>query len=333
MASAVGSLLRRVTRKKEDKISVLTFDTHESYQVEQAKCNCEFYSIQAEGIKTWDNRYRIMPSNYTQIGHPNNIPIDLDFDVILSQNRGAHWGIANQLSKILHIPLINLEHVLPAPNFTPDIIRSWKQMGGDINVFITHYNAKVWRYEENECVVIYHGIDCNLFSPDLNIQKTKHILSVVNLFRQRDWCCGFNFWEQATCGLPRYHVGHDPGFSEAADSVEGLVNKYREAQIFINTSLVSPVPTSLLEAAACGTCIVSTKTCSIPEFFTHKENAYLSDSPEEMKKHLEMLLNNEDECNRIGINARKTVQEKFSSEAFVNKWNNLFRKAVNRSVI
>ena len=53
--------------------------------------------------------------------------------------------------------------------------------------------------------------------------------------------------------------------STPAESVADLVNEYCSSKVFLNTSTVSPIPTTLLEAMSCGSAVVSTATCMIPE--------------------------------------------------------------------
>jgi hypothetical protein len=114
--------------------------------------------------------------------------------------------------------------------------------------------------------VIHHGVDTDTFSPnDMLCDRKPHLLSVVNDWVNRDWCCGFNLWRETTKDLPGPRRRGTPGLSEPAKSVADLVMKYRSSLVFLNTSLISPVPTALLEAMACGCAVVSTRNCMIPE--------------------------------------------------------------------
>ena len=118
-------------------------------------------------------------------------------------------------------------------------------------------------------------------------------LSVVNDWANRDWCCGFTIWQGVTKGLPVSVLGDTPGLSKPASSFDKLVRAYQSSRIFLNTSTISPVPTSLLEAMACGCAVVSTATCMIPEIIKNGVNGFISNDEEELKEMLVELLNNE----------------------------------------
>ena len=321
MASAVGSLLRKITRKEDDIWNVLTFDTHERQQTNFCKCNVECYAFTTQGLKEWNELYAPIPKNYTRL-QPQVIPEDLEFDLVLGHNRMAHYNIAKQLSNQLHIPLVYIEHCLPVPNWPQDNILQLTNLPVDLKIYITDYNKQRWLSEDG--IVINHCVDTEIFKPK-EIEKQKHILTVANEYPQRDWCLGFNIYKEVTENLPTKPVGNSPGFSEAAKDLNELVNFYQESKIFLNTSTVSPIPSSMLEAAACGCAIVSTNNCATPEFFTHEYDAYLSDNPKDIKKYLEYLLDNKKECERIGQNARNTILKKCSVNRYVNQWHEVFK--------
>lgn len=142
-------------------------------------------------------------------------------------------------------------------------------------------------------------------------------------------CCNFSGWQRTTKGLPTLVVGDTPGLSEPAKTVEELVSYYRDSTIFLNTSTVSPVPTALLEAMACGCAVVSTATCMIPEVITDGHDGFISNDEGVLRSKLEFLLNNPSECRRLGYNARQTILKRFNKETFISKWNSIFDEAAN----
>ena len=102
------------------------------------------------------------------------------------------------------------------------------------------------------------------------------------------------------------------------------INKCR---IFLNTSLASPIPTTVLEAMSCGCAVVSTDTCMIPEVIEHGVNGFITNDKEQMKQHLVDLLNDEDMAKEIGDNARQTIVNRYSAEKFVDKWQQILTQA------
>lgn len=332
MASLLGSVIRNATRKPGDRLNIISWPTHESYQASMANVNADFWLWRGEGIKDWNNSYRQLPRNHHLLD-PNKgedqLPPDVNFDCILSQNPAGQFPVAYKLSKVLHLPLVTITHTLPPPTVPYGYLEEVKQMRGDVNVFISEFSRNVWGWTDDEAEVIHHGIDTKLFKPNERKQREKHILSVVNCWKDRDWCCNYSGWERVTKNLPTKVLGDNPGLSSPAKSLTELISTYQGSRIFLNTSTISPVPTSLLEAAACGCAIVSTSNCMIPEIFTHDKNAFLTNDEKAMRIYLERLLADPGLAKKMGDEARKVVEEKFGLSAFVANWDAILQKTSN----
>lgn len=327
----VASILRAATRAPGEKLNVLTCSTHERTQSCMSKVNATFYMYRSKQVKDWDFRYAPLPDNHILLDPEKDegqLPVGVDFDVVLSQNKAGQIQILSKFARALNLPLVSLEHTLPMPTWPREMLPRWKAMRGHFNVFITGYSRKMWGWGEDEAEVIHHGIDSDTFSPGVGTRR-QTCLSVVNDWINRNEPCGYHYWREATSGLPTEVVGATPGLSEPAKSVDDLVSRYRSAQIFVNTSLVSPIPTALLEAMACGCCVVSTATCAIPEVIEDGVSGFLCESPEHMRAVLTGLMDRPELCKSVGENARLTVRKNFSLSAFTDNWDKLLRRAAN----
>jgi len=331
MPTPVTSIIRAVKRKKGDKLNILAHATHERYQTGLANTNADFYLFRAEGIKDWNFDYAPLPKNHFLLDPSkgdSQIPPYVDFDLVLSQTEVVQCETAQRISRIYHIPHISLRHTLPHPNWPQYHLNNIKnQLRGDINIFISEFSRDKWGWTEDEAEVIHHGVDTDLFKPSPSVVKQKHILSVVNDWVNRDAFCGYNIYKKVTQDLPVRILGDTPGLSVPAKSVPHLVSEYQQSQIFINTSLYSPIPTVLLEGMACGLVPVSTDNCMISDVIKNDYNGYRTNDLNEMRKYLEMLLENPQKCLELGKNARKTILEKFPMDKFVDKWNDVFNRA------
>jgi glycosyltransferase involved in cell wall biosynthesis len=261
----------------------------------------------------------------------NQVPMDVEFDLVLSQNKFGMFQILHQFARENHLPLVSLEHTLPVPSWTQADLNGLRQMRGDVNVFISEFSRKEWGWDEKDAEVVHHGVDTQLFSPaEQLVDKKPTVLSVVNDWINRDWCCGFKLWQSVVQNdIPVTVVGDTPGLSKPAASTHELVMRYREAQVFINTSLISPVPTALLEAMSCGTPVVSTATAMIPEVIQHGVNGFISNDAAELREYTQMLMSDASLRKRIGDAARETILKRFSMEKFVENWNGVFERAAN----
>lgn len=344
MPTPVQTIVRKATREDGKPVNIMTFPTHERYETGLAKTGQRFYAWQGPNIKTWNRTYAPVPDNYHLLDGKKldaQLPLWADIDFVLSQNKYGQYDIARKIASQLQCPLITLEHTLPAPNLPRGFIWQLSQMKGDIDVFISEFSIEQWGWNKDDpnVEVVRHGVDTDLFSPyednmfstEADIKREPLVCSVVNDWMNRDWCCGFRLWKD-TVGWPNSSLplnvwGDTKGLSVAADVPE-LVKQYRRSRVFLNTSLISPVPTVLLEAMSAGCAVVSTNTCMIPEFIQHGENGFMGSNPQELRGYVDLLLRDEKLAKRMGQAARRTILENFSMPAFVDKWNEIFRKVL-----
>lgn len=324
------STIANILKKDKSIIDVISFSTHERVQSGLAKIpNVRWWLLNGSGhIKEWDFNYAKLPPNH-YILHNNHLPANIDPDFILCQNKAAHYNVSQQLAQKYQIPIWHLEHTLPPPNWGPDHLLQYQSAKCDLYIFISEYNKGKWGYNNNDkAVVIEHGVDTELFSPkDIpNIPRDKHAVVVCNDYVKRDMFLGFRLFQQIT-GLPNKPyfpiriVGNTPEIgSKPAKDIKELIDIYNTSQVFLNTSLVSPIPTVLLEASAMECAIVSTNNCLTPSIFTHGKDAFLSNDPNELREYCLLLLSDEKLAKKMGQEARKTIVKRFNMERFVNDW-------------
>lgn len=318
----VGSILKRFIRNNEP-LNILTFNTHERYQSQMAKTGHNFYAFNYDGGKRWIENHAPTPDNYYQLPD-NTVYSGITFDLLLIQSKFGQYQLAQKINTKLKLPTVVLEHTYPLPFWTPEQLNGMRNMKGDVNVFITEDSREKWDIEGE---VVLHGVDTEFFSPG-GLPRENSILTVAHDFKNRDYALNYNGWERITDGLPRKVVGDTAGLSKPARSSEELRDIYRSHNVYINTTTLSPIPTSLLEAASSGCAIVTTATCEIPRVFEHGKNCLMSNDELELRKYCEELLADEDRARSLGENARKLVQEKFSEEKFVKEWNRVFQGAL-----
>jgi glycosyltransferase involved in cell wall biosynthesis len=329
MPNLIASITRAATRK-DGPLNICTFPTHEAYESNLAKTGHNFYAYRDKTVKDWNHTYRPLPSNYTlfnPLKGAGQIPLDIDFDLVLSQNKAGQYELARQFADTWHVPLISLEHCLPHPTWPPSHLDALKKIRGDVNVFISEYSRDKWGWSEDEAQVVHHGIDTNVFYPDHDLAREPHLLSVVNDWINRDWCCGYRFWKTATEGLPVFVLGDTPGLSKPAGTLDELVHAYKTSLIFVNTSTVSPIPTAVLEAMASGCCVITTNTCMLPEIIQHGINGFLCDTPEQMTHYCKDMMRNPTTARLMGALAQKTILDHFNLESFISNWNKIFKHA------
>ena len=324
----VSRLIDDATSDKREKYNILTFATHERYQTLMAKTGHNFYGFLTEGIKVWNEDYGKVPDNFYALPK-ETLYRGIKFDFILAQSKFGQFQVAELINQKLNLPIIALEHTAPTSVLKQEWLEEIKGMAGDINVFISDWSREQWKIQSDNQQVVHHAVDVELFKPG-GYDRSPVVLTVANDFKNRDYCLNYSGWERITNGIDTKVIGSSPdGFSEPASCIEELVKEYASTQVYLNTTTVSPIPTSLLEAMACGCAVVTTATCMIPDIVKHGENGMISNDEKELRSYIEQLLEDEALRNKLGENARQTVIEQFSEESFISNWSRIFDEAYN----
>lgn len=327
MQTTAQSILRSANRSKNDKLNILTSVTHESYESNLCLTGHNFYAMPGKDIKPWREDYRPRPKNYHLLPS-QEIPLGLEFDLVLSQNRFGQYQLLAPFAKKMGIPICTIEHTLPMEWHKP-VLSRFKEMRGETNLFISAYSRQEWGWEENEADVIVHGVNTDLFCYPEQRNKSPYILVVVNDFVNRGEILGYKLFEELVKGLPYKLIGDTTPISKPAKDVHELVSLYQNARVFLNTSKVSPIPSVIMEAQSCGVPVVSTSNCMIPEVVDDKVTGFLSNDKTELRQYLELLLEDERLATSMGLQGRERMKEKYSLPAFVGEWNKQLVKTAN----
>lgn len=323
--NSVKSIIHCANSVNKKKFRILTFPTHERYQTQLCKTGHDFFELNLAKQKKWNLDQCPFPENYYSLPS-ENLCGHLEYDFILSQSKFGQFQVAQKLYGLLGIPVISLEHTVPLKGFQKeDQINSMRSLIGNINVFISEYSQNVWNLPVDSHIV-KHGIDTETLKPIDSIVKENHVLTVANDFANRDYCLNFTGWKRIVKDFGCRLIGDNPGLSISAP-LDILVREYNKCAIYLNTSTLSPIPTSLLEAMSCGCAVVSTATCEIPSIITNGVNGYISNDENELRDYIKLLLNDEDKRKELGHNARQTILDNYGEQQFIDQWNEIFNTA------
>ena len=105
----------------------------------------------------------------------------------------------------------------------------------------------------------------------------------------------------------------------------------QKGDIFLNTTNVDNTPVSVIEAMACGLCIVSTDVGGIPYLLQHEHDALLvpPDDAEAMASAVKRILTEPGLAARLSRNARQKA-EGFDWAVVLPKWQELFTLVAER---
>lgn len=332
MITKQRTVLNRINRSSKKKIKILTWATHEGYQTLLGHLkNVEFYLL-PHSSKGWDYHTRNLPTNhYIYTDDPSRLNVYHQYDLVLSQERGIQLPLSISIANQIDIPLIHIDHTEPYPNLNDKKLEILRSYPIDINVCISEHNARTWNVKKSSWI-INHGIDTNIFNGwDINKVKYAGGCNISNLFVERDDFLDYKLFKSILEHKQIKVFGHNPNHLEYHESInnpEVLANRLSEYRYYVNTTKLSPLPMSLLEAAAVGMPIITTPYQEIPKYFKDGCNCLIASNTREFVTAIEKIENDPVFSSVLGYNARQTILENFSLKVFIDKWERLIKYAV-----
>jgi glycosyltransferase involved in cell wall biosynthesis len=333
--------VQKVNADVEDRpLNILCFPTHEGYQSLLDKTGHNFILLERPGAKVWETKYREIPENHIPIG--NQLINFWDIDLVLSQDRFGQLQYARELSKQGRVPIVHVEHIEPQlDRWTKEHFREMQALRGDRHVYITEHNMVKWQTSHDgksqfspwNDRVIPHGIDSSVFKgwQPKDASNGGYVLYVVNYLKDRDYFCGYKQWDAVRqlvqAQLPNIEfrlVGDNPGLGSPVNDPEELAEQYRGCLAYINTSQLSPIPMSLMEAMCSGCPIITSEKQEIPKVVKHGINGYMTNSVEDMANHILHAIKTQQEAAMLGEQARLTIKQQFGMQQFIDNWNEVF---------
>jgi len=327
-------------------IKVLSHLAHGGYQLNLSKVPwVEYYHIVNDKTltKDWDWDLCDRPDNVFKITEEDAKKRIDEFDCMLIH---AHPYI--EYFKDWEIKKIFLEHTAPYPDGGYQQ-KKWGKIKYDhidTTVYITHSSMSAWEGpgENSKRLVIYHAMDTQIGErhPELlNSQSeyrknhTPFVMSTINAFIERNWCCGFDLWAQCVWPFEDvrvYGFGNENLGARSKGAVDHntLMGWLSRAGVYFNPSTASPIPMSLLEAMAMGTPIVTTAYYEPGRIMVNGVHGIVSNNIIELREGIKELLADPDKANKMGENAREVVRETFTLEKFSKKWYGLFERISNK---
>jgi len=135
--------------KESKTCNCIIFTTNEEYETNLCKTGHNFYAFSAEELKAWDEEEHPRPDNYF-ILPKNEVPIWINFDVVIVQHKIGQYSQGKQISDLLQIPMIVVEHAMPRViSKMEQQIDQLKSMRGHLNVFTSAEAAEAWGIEDS----------------------------------------------------------------------------------------------------------------------------------------------------------------------------------------
>lgn len=329
--SRADFIIGEITRESGERpYLVLMTSTHPMTDINLCHTGHKIVNLDINNFPIKWQREQAVPSNMRVITSLDELEHRPDF--ILSQNIVDQFPVWANLQFQFDCPIISFEHTLPTETWVQQGIH--EKIRSDLKnftrVFITDFSKKEWNCEnEPNAHVLYHMVDTDKFHGWIGGNGRSMVL--VNQFSGREWAVGdvenLLITDVKYGGQKIDLFGHNAGYKSKPLYGNEVVTTMQDYDVFINTSIKSPLPASVLEAAAVGMPIISRKTCAIPEFFEHGKNILFYSTYEECIEMNKELLSDKQRRKQLGAAAREVVLSKFNKDRYINDWNKIFKSA------
>jgi glycosyltransferase involved in cell wall biosynthesis len=110
-----------------------------------------------------------------------------------------------------------------------------------------------------------------------------------------------------------------------------ILERYRQADLFVTATTWEGMPNTVLEAMACGLPVVATRASGLEELVHEGVNGYLVDinDPVALAERLADLIDNPFERQRMGKESRKVAEQEFAWEYITEQYVEIYRRIRN----
>ncbi len=208
----------------------------------------------------------------------------------------------------------------------------------------------------NKIFLSYNGVDPTHFFPGSGIQDTllenaAIVVGSVCVMRPEkriDWIIrAFDVVRQKNPGIRLVLVGSGPqvtqlkllrdqlGLQESCHfepSQADVAPWMRSMDVYINSSISESFPNGLLEAMACGCCVIGPKVGGIPELITDLEDGLTFDSGriEDLADRLSLVVQDSRLRQRLRNRAVRTAHDRFSIQLAIARTESLYERLLAR---
>lgn len=299
--------------------TILTTRVHGGWEYEFAKIGYPILRVvQEEKDTEWRylNNMRPAPPNVTCI-----LAEDID-----KYRDEIGCAVINDRSKLrkyrkLNVPKFFVPHTI-------ENAQAYHEFKDDYHVVNT------LKYTEELCGVkgslIYSSVSLgNYEGYDLRKSEKVIVSNCANVL-DRPSFAGLELWRTVTKGLEAVYLGWGndvfvPNRFSAALPLYEYVEQMKQFRIFFNPTQESIMPMVVYDAMALGMPIVTAATCGCPEVIQNGYNGYISNDPAELRKIIELLLEDDEECLRIGRNAQESARKFFNADRMAAEWRALLK--------
>ena len=306
-------------------LRVLTWHVHGNYLYYLTQVPHTFYLVRDElrsthhtgrsGTLPWGDNVKEAPVEQLR---------DMAFDVVLYQSRDAWDGDRHTLLSAAQrrLPALYLEHRPPQQHPTNTL--HWADGGDTLLVHVTPFNALMWDNGSAPVRVVEHGV--RPLAPALHTGERARGIVVVNNLDRRGRRLGLDVYREVADQLPLTLVGMGAERCGGAGEVENhrLAAEVARHRFFFNPIRYTSLGLAVIEAMLTGTPVVGLATTELVTVLRDGENGLIDTRVDRLVDGMQRLLRDPAEARRLGEAGRRTAEERFHIDRFIDDWCRVF---------
>ena len=302
---------------------LLVFNCHEAwvYQLGALGYSLDIIAgLKGRFKQLWDEQMRPMPSNARLISLAQAQQSKTDYYCIIAHNISDLLDVRLRPEPRLIVIHSTLEGRVQEekPDVDPEkmkqMLHTYLELVAGHAVPASMLKGRSWGFTED---IVPFGADPTEYPPYSGRDSCG--LRVCNFIENRKRILLWDLHEKAFADIAVRLVGHNPNLPgvAAAENWHCLKSMFQSHRFYIHTAdpeLEDGYNMATLEAMAAGMPVLG--NCHPTSPVRHGISGFLSDDPGELGKYARMLLEDRDLAVKMGRQARRTVEEKFSLARF-----------------
>ncbi len=307
--SIVKNIVRSVSAK--DKLNILVAPLDGMFEDMLSETGHDIYALPML------SKYGFVGTKCKVLENPNHLPINLTFDAIICNDRVVQFDTCRNISNVLHIPLVVVEHYNPVNMLRLD----------DLNVISANQKVKnyvyvdesIHNYWHDNGKLIHYGV-----TKQQPVEKQDVILA----------CGHFNQLEHMSVANMLAEIGPNVVINLNTErvSAEQLHAMCATASVFVCFNAHNNINIPMIYGMANGCAIVSSRL-PILEKLLDKQNSLLCNGLQEFVGALKFLKTSNDLIHNLGNAARSVAEQRFCMNTFISSWNMVLNETVNNGYV
>ena len=320
-------------------MNILTFNHHESYIRSLADTGHNYELIVSRnGLDlSWNTSSGPIPPNVTLVNFDEHVRKKLRkgfYSVVICHTvKNLLWMFFYFKPRyifIAHIPLFfdsplnRLKSI--GKRFVVELFEAFHKFNF---VAVSEFKRKKWDKKGTTIVLTPQEISNRSGLEQFASKKLPPVIVVANKVEERKEELGFKLIEQINKHHPVLIIGNNDGLKNAIkpSNYSEFAELFSKGKVYLYT-IKQPFGdgynTAMLEAMALGIPIVTVENPSSP--IKHDINGLVGRNASELIRHISTLLNDEAKRHHLGLNAKATIEQKFSHDHFIKKWKHLIER-------